>query len=78
MVLLAGSVRFASPDGSMLPANTGDAIFVPRGAPIGWGSSERAARFYAVQALRAGADRSVRAPTTAGPVARAPRYGSTD
>ena len=53
MVLLAGSVRFASPDGSVLSAHTGDAIFVPQGAPIGWESSERVAKFYVVQELRA-------------------------
>lgn len=53
MVLLAGSVRFGSPDGSVLSACTGDAIFVPQGAPIGWESSERVAKFYVVQELRA-------------------------
>jgi uncharacterized cupin superfamily protein len=53
MVLLAGGVRFASPDGSVLSADTGDAIFVPQGAPIGWESSERVAKFYVVQELRA-------------------------
>ncbi len=53
MVLLAGSVRFASPDGSVLSANTGDAIFVPQGAPVGWESSERVAKFYVVQEVRA-------------------------
>lgn len=52
MVLLAGSVRFASPDGSVLSAGTGDAVFVPQGAPIGWESSERVAKFYVVQELR--------------------------
>ena len=53
MVLLAGSVRFASPDGSVLSAGTGDAVFVPQGAPIGWESSERVAKFYVVQELQA-------------------------
>ena len=53
MVLLAGSVRFASPDGSVLSASTGDAIFVPQGAPIGWESGERVAKYYVVQEVRA-------------------------
>jgi uncharacterized cupin superfamily protein len=52
MFLLAGSVRFASSDGSVLVANAGDALFVPRGAPIGWESSERVAKFYVVQDVR--------------------------
>ena len=49
MHLLAGSVRFAGPDGSVLSANAGDALFVGQGAPIGWESSERVAKFYVVQ-----------------------------
>jgi uncharacterized cupin superfamily protein len=53
MHLLAGGVRFASPDGSVLSASAGDALFVPRGAPIGWESSERVAKFYVVQDVRA-------------------------
>jgi len=53
MYLLAGGVQFAGPDGSVLSARAGDAIFVPRGAPIGWESSERVAKFYVVQDLRA-------------------------
>jgi uncharacterized cupin superfamily protein len=52
MFLLDGAVRFAGPDGSVLAANTGDAVFVPRGAPIGWESSERVAKFYVVQDVR--------------------------
>jgi len=51
MHLLAGSVRFATPDGSVLSASGGDALFVPEGAPIGWESSERVAKFYVVQSL---------------------------
>jgi len=53
MVLLAGGVRLASPDGSVLSAHAGDAIFVPQGAPIGWESSERVAKFYVVQEVTA-------------------------
>ena len=53
MVLLAGGVRFASPDGNVLSANAGDALFVPQGAPIGWESSERVAKFYVVQEVPA-------------------------
>jgi len=53
MVLLAGGVRFADPDGGVLSVGTGDAIFVPQGAPIGWESRERVAKFYVVQTVRA-------------------------
>jgi len=53
MHLLAGSVRFASPDGSVLSANAGDALFVAQGAPVGWESSERVAKFYVVQNAQA-------------------------
>ena len=53
MFLLAGGVRFASPDGSVLSANAGDAVFVPQGAPIGWESSGRVAKFYVVQSVAA-------------------------
>ena len=49
MHLLAGSVRFAAPDGSVLSLGAGDALFVPRGAPIGWESNDRVAKFYVVQ-----------------------------
>lgn len=49
MHLLAGSVRFAAADGSVLSASAGDALFVPQGAPIGWESSGRVAKFYVVQ-----------------------------
>ena len=53
MNLLAGSVRFAAPDGSVLSMGTGDALFVPQGAPIGWESSDRVAKFYVVQSVQA-------------------------
>jgi len=49
MHLVAGSVRFGAPDGSVLSAGTGDALFVPQGAPIGWESSDRVAKFYVCQ-----------------------------
>jgi uncharacterized cupin superfamily protein len=51
MHLLAGSVRFASPDGSVLEASAGDALFVPQGTPVGWESNERVAKFYVVQSV---------------------------
>jgi uncharacterized cupin superfamily protein len=57
MHLLAGGVRFAAPDGSVLSMGAGDALFVPQGAPIGWESSERVAKFYVVQSVRASTDR---------------------
>lgn len=53
MHLLAGSVRFAAPDGSVLSLGAGDALFVPQGAPIGWESSDRVAKFYVVQPVQA-------------------------
>jgi uncharacterized cupin superfamily protein len=53
MHLLTGSVRFAAPDGSVLSVGTGDALFVPQGAPIGWESSDRVAKFYVVQSVQA-------------------------
>lgn len=57
MYLLAGSVRFAAPDGSVLTLAAGDALFVPMGAPIGWESSDRVAKFYVVQAVQAPIER---------------------
>ena len=53
MVLLAGGVRFASPDGSVLSTHAGDAIFVPQGASVGWESSEHVAKFFVVQEVKA-------------------------
>jgi len=53
MHLLAGGVRFANPDGSVVSAVAGDALFVPQGAPIGWESSERVAKFFVVQTVAA-------------------------
>lgn len=53
MHLLAGSVRFEAPDGSVLSAGAGDALFVPRGAPVGWESSDRVAKFYVIQSFPA-------------------------
>ena len=49
MHLVAGSVRFAAPDGSVLSLAAGDTLFVPQGAAIGWESHERVAKFYVVQ-----------------------------
>ena len=53
--LRAGSVRFAAPDGSVLSVGTGDALFVPQGAPapIGWESRHPVAKFCAVQGVPA-------------------------
>ena len=53
MHLVAGGVRYAAPDGSVLSAVTGDSIFVPQGASIGWESSERVAKFFVVQDVKA-------------------------
>lgn len=53
MHLLDGGVRFASPDGSVLSAGTGDALFVPQGTPVGWESSDRVAKFYVCQSAAA-------------------------
>jgi uncharacterized cupin superfamily protein len=49
MHLLAGNVRFAVPDGSVLTAGAGDSLFVPKGASVGWESSDRVAKFYVIQ-----------------------------
>ncbi|KAB0638063.1 cupin domain-containing protein [Burkholderia latens] len=57
MFLLAGGVRFAAPDGSVLSLGAGDALFVPRGASIGWESSERVAKFYVVQNVHVSTER---------------------
>ena len=53
MFLLAGEVRFADPQGSVLSAARGDAVFVPQGAAIGWESREHVAKFYVVQQVPA-------------------------
>ena len=53
MFLLAGGVRFASPDGSVLSTHAGDAIFVPQGVSVGWESSDRVAKFYVCQSVPA-------------------------
>jgi uncharacterized cupin superfamily protein len=53
MHLLAGNVKFACADGSVITVNTGDSIFVPQGEPIGWESTERVAKFYVVQTVQA-------------------------
>ncbi|CAG9246038.1 Predicted enzyme of the cupin superfamily [Burkholderia diffusa] len=57
MLLLAGGVRFAAPDGGMLSLGAGDALFVPRGASIGWESRERVAKFYVVQNVHVSTER---------------------
>ncbi|MDR0240624.1 MAG: cupin domain-containing protein [Burkholderia sp.] len=57
MFLLAGSVRFAAPDGGVLSLGAGDALFVPRGVSIGWESSERVAKFYVVQNVHVSTER---------------------
>jgi uncharacterized cupin superfamily protein len=53
MHLLDGGVRFAAPDGSVLSVGAGDSLFVPQGAPIGWESSDRVAKFYVCQSVQA-------------------------
>lgn len=53
MHLVAGGVRFAAPDGSVLSADIGDSLFVPKGVSVGWESSERVAKFFAVQTVQA-------------------------
>ncbi|OOG53155.1 cupin domain-containing protein [Polaromonas sp. C04] len=53
MHLLDGSVRFAAPDGSVLSAQAGDALFVPKGTSVGWESGDRVAKFFVVQAVQA-------------------------
>ncbi|BFG80231.1 cupin domain-containing protein [Paraburkholderia terrae] len=57
MYLVAGGVRFAAPDGSVQSLGTGEAIFVPQGAPIGWESRERVAKFYVTQNVQTSTER---------------------
>ncbi|HDR9483167.1 TPA: DUF861 domain-containing protein [Burkholderia aenigmatica] len=57
MFLLDGGVRFAAADGSVLSLGAGDALFVPRGASIGWESSERVAKFYVMQNVKPSTER---------------------
>jgi uncharacterized cupin superfamily protein len=53
MYIVAGDVRFATSDGSVITAANGDAIFVPKGVSVGWESSERVSKFYVVQTVQA-------------------------
>ena len=53
MHLVAGGVRFAAPDGSVQSLNKGDTLFVPRGAQVGWESSEHVGKYYVVQKIPA-------------------------
>lgn len=57
MYLLAGGVRFAAPDGSVVALGAGDALFVPQGASIGWESSEYVAKFYVTQNVKPAGER---------------------
>jgi len=49
MHLLEGSVTLQVADGSALTVNTGDTVFVPRGAPCAWKSGVYVRKFYVVK-----------------------------
>ncbi|MDT9673467.1 cupin domain-containing protein [Pseudomonas sp. JV414] len=49
MHLLEGSVTLQVADGTHLTVNTGDTVFVPRGAPCAWNSSVYVRKFYVVK-----------------------------
>jgi uncharacterized cupin superfamily protein len=48
MHILEGSVTLTAKDGATLQVNTGDTLFLPRGAPYAWTSTERVVKFYVV------------------------------
>jgi uncharacterized cupin superfamily protein len=49
MHLLEGSVTLQVADGTHLTVNSGDTVFVPRGAPCAWKSSAYVRKFYVVK-----------------------------
>ena len=49
MHLLEGSVTLQVADGTHLTVNTGDTVFVPRGAPCAWKSNVYVRKFYVVK-----------------------------
>ncbi|KIH83105.1 putative enzyme of the cupin superfamily [Pseudomonas batumici] len=49
MHLIEGNVILRAPDGTSLTINTGDTVFVPRGAPCAWKSTRYVRKFYAVK-----------------------------
>ena len=49
MHLLEGSVTLQVADGTHLTVNSGDTVFVPRGAPCAWNSSAYVRKFYVVK-----------------------------
>jgi uncharacterized cupin superfamily protein len=49
MHLIEGSVTLQLADGIDLTVNTGDTVFVPRGAPCAWKSSAYVRKFYVVK-----------------------------
>jgi uncharacterized cupin superfamily protein len=49
MHLIEGSVTLQLADGIDLTVNTGDTVFVPRGAPCAWHSSAYVRKFYVVK-----------------------------
>jgi uncharacterized cupin superfamily protein len=48
MHILEGTVTLTAQDGGTLQVNTGDTLFLPRGAPYAWTSTERVVKFYVV------------------------------
>lgn len=48
MHILEGSVTLSDAKGGKLQVNTGDTLFLPRGAPYAWTSTERVVKYYVV------------------------------
>jgi uncharacterized cupin superfamily protein len=49
MHLIEGRVILQAADGRELAVNTGDTVFVPKGAPCAWKSTVYVRKFYAVK-----------------------------
>ena len=49
MYLIEGSVTLQTPEGSSVIVNTGDSVFVARGAPCAWKSTRYVRKVYAVK-----------------------------
>lgn len=49
MYLIEGSVTLQTPEGSSVTVNTGDSVFVARGAQCAWRSTRYVRKVYAVK-----------------------------
>ena len=48
MCLLEGSVTLTDGDGKEHVYSAGDTVYVPKGAPVGWKSTEYVRKFYSI------------------------------